>query len=664
MKTLKRILMAVLSIAIYSHTAAQCPAAFRYYAGTDSLYFYDSLQVTGTYSWQFGDGTSSTLSNPAHAYNAPGQYQVCITVTDAGNTCSATFCDTVTISPCDIPANQMHITCSAVNTGFDISFTTTVTGGVPPYTYQWNLGNCTPSNPTTANPTVHCPYTGIFTYNFWVGDSIGCYSSFYGSINVNGHLPCNAYYNYHPTSTLGTYMFNDSTINPNFTYDWNFGDGTDTVVPTTTHAFPINGDYNVCLTVTDANAGCADTVCQNLYVQVCGTYAGIDYHFLGSTGDTVQFISTSTTQNPPLTYSWYFPNGTPSTSTLQNPVVSISGYQWFYLAVTDANGCSDTAWANIESGTGFNNVIYGMIETNGTFSCPAIVYLINEDSPGHLILVDSVFTRDSLGNCGGQYILPVPYPGLFYVKAALDPSSPNYSGFLPTYYIDTLHWADAQALNIRGYGGAGANINLIPGVNPGGPGFVSGYISQGAGLVAGNDNHGNSRSVGEPLNHIQINLLTISGQAVAYTYTDATGYYQFNDLAYGTYQLYAEALNKTAVPIIFTLSAQNPADSTANVSINSNTATSIKDIDGLQITRIYPNPINNIAELAIADSKPETATLKLVDLLGQTVLTGAANLVGGETTLQLEVSALSAGSYQLILQTKTKHAYYKVLIAR
>lgn len=48
-----------------------------------------------SWSWDFGDGTTSTVQNPSHTYAAPGQYEVCLTIT---NLCSSnTYCDSVEV---------------------------------------------------------------------------------------------------------------------------------------------------------------------------------------------------------------------------------------------------------------------------------------------------------------------------------------------------------------------------------------------------------------------------------------------------------------------------------------------------------------------------------------------------------------------------------------
>ena len=50
-----------------------------------------------TYNWVFGDGNTSNVQYPTHIYNQVGDYNLCLTFTDA-NGCSSNYCDTITIS--------------------------------------------------------------------------------------------------------------------------------------------------------------------------------------------------------------------------------------------------------------------------------------------------------------------------------------------------------------------------------------------------------------------------------------------------------------------------------------------------------------------------------------------------------------------------------------
>jgi PKD repeat protein len=54
----------------------------NYSSGADSL----------SYFWDFGDGTTSTLTSPSHTYATTGTYTVCLTVNSG--TCSDTYCQT------------------------------------------------------------------------------------------------------------------------------------------------------------------------------------------------------------------------------------------------------------------------------------------------------------------------------------------------------------------------------------------------------------------------------------------------------------------------------------------------------------------------------------------------------------------------------------------
>lgn len=72
---------------------------------TNPVVFSDATQLSGNvptgWAWTFGDGQTSDVQNPEHAYSTPGEYQVCLTVlTELG--CSEEFCDTITVVPAEL----------------------------------------------------------------------------------------------------------------------------------------------------------------------------------------------------------------------------------------------------------------------------------------------------------------------------------------------------------------------------------------------------------------------------------------------------------------------------------------------------------------------------------------------------------------------------------
>jgi hypothetical protein len=72
-------------------------AAFRHREQSGTVEFWDySLLFPTQWLWDFGDSsTGSTEQNPVHTYAAPGEYIVCLTVSNAN--ASDTWCDTVRV---------------------------------------------------------------------------------------------------------------------------------------------------------------------------------------------------------------------------------------------------------------------------------------------------------------------------------------------------------------------------------------------------------------------------------------------------------------------------------------------------------------------------------------------------------------------------------------
>jgi PKD repeat protein len=74
-------------------------------------YIYPSITGQGpfTYLWDFGDMTTSTLPNPNHTYASPGQYTVCLTLTDA-NACTSYFCDSSSVQRTTAALQMQYVT--------------------------------------------------------------------------------------------------------------------------------------------------------------------------------------------------------------------------------------------------------------------------------------------------------------------------------------------------------------------------------------------------------------------------------------------------------------------------------------------------------------------------------------------------------------------------
>ncbi|MFM8916270.1 MAG: PKD domain-containing protein, partial [Bacteroidota bacterium] len=154
-------------------TGLPCDANFTYQTSPAGGYFF---QPTGTgnvsWSWNFGDGTTSSLANPTHTYAQGGTYQVLLTVVNsAGLTC--TSLQTIVVGntlPCSAnfaiypDSTQLH-TYIGVNLAY----------GNGPLTYTWNWGDGTSS--TGAYPSHTYAGPGTYTICLFISDSQGCTDS-------------------------------------------------------------------------------------------------------------------------------------------------------------------------------------------------------------------------------------------------------------------------------------------------------------------------------------------------------------------------------------------------------------------------------------------------------------------------------------------------------
>ena len=634
---------------------AQCSSYFTTNVGPGGVVgFYDSTNMNTTCHWDFGDGTTGNDSSFqfTHTYTSSGGYLVCLTDTDH-NGCISSHCDSVYVNLCQ-GASQLGFW----QTGFgEYSFYGPNIQGLAGATALWDFGDG--STATTASGTHQYVASGTYLVKLVVAGS-GCADS--TSVNYAVTL-CNyaSGYIYDSIGNGPLRSFSVDGPHPGYTYSWNFGDGSNASGDTVTHTYSVSNYYQFCLITADASTGCRDSQCQLTYFDRCGI--GQPNISVNSNGLDASFaVNIFQAGNFTYTYLWGFAGGNPSSSVSQSQSVTYSALGTYQASViVTALGCSDTANASFTLTPPVYS-ISGTIYKNGAPAC-GTVYLIRQDTVGHLVLIDSIAELDTLGSCSGNYSfngLPVD---TYFVKAALEPFDVDYANYLPTYHGDVLQWSNAYPIPLLTNSAFTVNINLVAGNNTGGPGFVGGWVSQGAGLVINGHNNG-SRAVGDPIAGVQINLLTSTDQAVGYTFTDVNGYYHFSNLSLGSYKIYAEVLNKRATPIPFALTASNPSDSTVSLSINSTGVSGIDEVNAISVNNVYPNPVTNLLNLEIACNSSAVASLKLNDVLGQVAAERQIKLSTGTNLMQLDMSELAPGVYQLIVQSGSKRIAFKVVKTR
>lgn len=217
-------------------------------------------------NWTFGDGATSTATNPSHTYATDGSYQVVLTVADAQGltdsiTSTVTVSDGVVVGDC-APAWSATTSYQAgdkvSHDGFEYESTWWSTGASPAiYSNVWKkLGEC---DGTTIPDENEAPVSS-FTYS---------------------------------KTALAVSFNNTSTDDKAVTsYSWSFGDGGTSSSANPSYSYNTAGNYQVSLTVYDAE-GLSHTSNQTVIVsddsnnQGCGGLAAWSVSQSYAIGDKV-----------------------------------------------------------------------------------------------------------------------------------------------------------------------------------------------------------------------------------------------------------------------------------------------------------------------------------------------------------------------------------------
>ncbi len=216
-----------------------------------------------SYSWDFGDGGTSTEQNPSHSYNAPGDYTVSLKVSNHVSD--------------DTKKTQVKIL-QPVKADFSVSTTTAQTGSIIQFTdrssgdiasYSWDFGDGETS--TEQNPSHSYNDMGNYTVSLKVTNHL---SDDTKTMQLIVPQPLKA--DFSPSTTtiqIGSIIqFIDKSGGDIASYSWDFGDGEISTEQNPSHVYDSTGFYDVTLTV--SNDSGSDTAVS--HVQVVETSLSVD----------------------------------------------------------------------------------------------------------------------------------------------------------------------------------------------------------------------------------------------------------------------------------------------------------------------------------------------------------------------------------------------------
>jgi PKD repeat protein len=299
-----------------------------------------------TWSWEFGNGETSTAASPSATYATEGTYSVTLTVTDdAGDTGAVTRSVTVISTPNTPPTAAFVVPeCTA---GLACQFedgSSDLDGSITDR--SWDFGDGTTSK--AANPSTTFAAARTYSVTLTVTDDAGDTDAVTRSLTVSAapNLPPTAAFSA-PSCTAGaTCQFTDGSSDPEgsiATWSWEFGNGATSTAkdPSTTYAAP--GSYSATLTVTDA-AGATDVMTKSVTASAVpnipptAAFAapnctiGVACLFTDGSSDADGSIADR---------SWTFGNGTTSTASNPSTTYPAVGTYSVSLSVTDNAGATD-----------------------------------------------------------------------------------------------------------------------------------------------------------------------------------------------------------------------------------------------------------------------------------------------------------------------------------
>ena len=310
---------------------------------TPVLFTDKTLNSPTSWSWNFGDGVTTTEQNPTHAYLVKGIYTVTLTTTNNNGEDTERKVNYITVGV--VPVADFITEIPSFQQGTRTQYVRFIdTSAGNPTSWFWDFGDG--QNSSEQSPPLHLyNKDGTYTVSLTVKNVFGENTRIKTNLIVVREGPRVDFEADRTLVSVNQYVhFTDLSTNSPTDWKWDFGDGSSGTGQNPDHAYHQSGIYSVTLTASDVYTSISHT--KRNYITVVNT-PHADFSADKTKGISpfaVKFNDLST--GSPTQWAWNFGDG--STSSEQNPThiyttvgsSSTSTYT-VTLTATNANGFDD-----------------------------------------------------------------------------------------------------------------------------------------------------------------------------------------------------------------------------------------------------------------------------------------------------------------------------------
>ncbi len=295
--------------------------------GSSINYTVNSTSPITSYSWNLGNGQTSSLPNPSTVYNSAGTYIVSALVVDS-NLCSRILYYSMTVlSNVDFVAVPI-----TVYVGQSVQFTNlTLASFNSPL---WVLPGS--SSPTSTAQNVNVTYSSVGNYNATLIENNGVFSDTLIRLNYIHVIPYPPIvFTWSDTSCKGNVLFNAINSSQYTSFIWDFGDGNNTTTntPWVTHQYTVGGNYTVKLIGLGPFGN--DTIINLINVVIWNPQLLISGSFIAGTPLNFTIFPSS----PISSFYWQFGDGNSSTLAYPSNTYTNTGTYIVTVHLVDINMC-------------------------------------------------------------------------------------------------------------------------------------------------------------------------------------------------------------------------------------------------------------------------------------------------------------------------------------